>query len=273
MDRLIEYLKKQIQLFQGHRAEEHNAVKSAGEDMQIAESIKPRAEPPSPRASAGMVKVPKGPFLYGEDKHREAIDYDYWIGIYPVTNKEFGAFISAHGYQNQAYWSQEGWKWRTDNNIQSPDRDYWKDAKWDKFDHPVVGVSYYEAEAYAKWVGMRLPTEQEWEKAARGTDGRMYPWGNEFDKNKCNCNEASIGHTTPITRYPDGISPYGCYDMAGNVWEWCASWLDEEKVLRVMRGGSWSSTPEILLAAPGFMGIPNFRFCNIGFRLVQDSNE
>ena len=95
--------------------------------------------------------------------------------MYPVTNEEFRAFISADGYKNQAHWSQEGWTWRTANNTQTPV--YWNDTEWNKPVHPVVGVSYYEAEAYAKWAGKRLPTEQEWEKAARGTDGALVPLG------------------------------------------------------------------------------------------------
>ena len=156
----------------------------------------------------------------------KTIDHDYWIDQYPVTNEKYRAFILADGYGNQAYWSVEGWKWKAENNIIVPE--YWNDTEWNKADHPVVGVNYYEAEAYAKWAGKRLPTEREWEKAARGEDGREYPWGDEFDKNKCNSSEAAIGHTTPVTQYPKGVSPYGCYDMAGNVWEWCADWYDEE---------------------------------------------
>jgi len=92
-----------------------------------------------------MVKVPKGPFLYGEEKTRVTIDHDYWIDKYPVTNEKYRAFIEADGYKNQTCWSPEGWKWKTENGITIPD--YWEDAESDRADHPVVGVSYYEAEA------------------------------------------------------------------------------------------------------------------------------
>jgi formylglycine-generating enzyme required for sulfatase activity len=249
------------------------ARESAREDPKPspgAPSARPRGESRSAEAPAGMVKVPKGPFLYGDDRHRETIKHDYWIGIYPVTNDEFRAFILAGGYQNQAYWSQEGSAWRTANNIQTPA--CWNDAKWNKPDHPVVGVSYYEAEAYATWTGKRLPTEQEWEKAARGTDGRIYPWGDEFDKNKCNSGAGwfSWGQTSPVSTYPNGKSPYGCYDMAGNVWDWCTGWYGEEKQWRVIRGGSWLYFPGTLRASLRNGNPAVDRGNNIGFRLVQD---
>jgi formylglycine-generating enzyme required for sulfatase activity len=213
-----------------------------------------------------MVKVPKGPFLYGEKRVREVIDHDYWIDKYPVTNEKYRAFILADGYGNQAYWSEEGWKWKTEKNIVVPG--YWNDPTWNKADYPVVGVSYYEAEAYAKWAGKRLPTEPEWEKAARGADGREYPWGDEFDKGKCNSAEAGFKHTTPVTQYPKGVSPYGCYDMAGNVWEWCADWYDGGR--RVLRGGSWNMTQGGLriFYRDGYGA--DFRKFSIGCRLVQD---
>ena len=215
-----------------------------------------------------MVKVPKGPFLYGDKNTRITINHDYWIDQYPVTNQKYRAFVSAGGYGSQAYWSSEGWKWRTKNDITGPK--YWNDAEWNKPNYPVVGVSYYEAEAYAIWAGKRLPTKQEWEKAARGKDGGQYPWGREFDKTRCNNGESGIGHTTPVTQYPTGVSPYGCFDMAGNVWEWCADWYDEKAGFRVLRGGSWSDDPVYLRASYRLRGYADDRFDLIGCRLVQD---
>ncbi|MGE0643371.1 MAG: formylglycine-generating enzyme family protein [Nitrospira sp.] len=215
-----------------------------------------------------MVRVPKGPFLYGDVKTRETIDHDHWIDKYPVTNEKYRAFIEADGYKNQQYWSDDGWSWKTENDITGPE--YWNDSEWNKPDHPVVGVSYYEAEAYAKWAGKRLPTERKWEKAARGEDGRQYPWGEEFDQNRCNSSSSGIGHTTPVTQYPKGVSPYGCYDMAGNVWEWCDDWYDKNVGDRVLRGGSWYSLPVSLRASERYWGYADDRTYGIGFRLAQD---
>ncbi|MEK7763898.1 MAG: formylglycine-generating enzyme family protein [Nitrospirota bacterium] len=236
-----------------------------------AQALIPRVEVPSREAPFKMVKVPKGPFLYGEDRIRATIDQAYWIDKYPVTNEKYRAFILADGYGNQAHWSVEGWKWKTVLNIAVPE--YWNDTEWNKADHPVVGVSYYEAEAYAKWVGKRLPTEREWEKAARGNgeDGREYPWGDQFDKEKCNSTVAGLKHTTPVTQYPNGVSPYGCYDMAGNVWEWCADRYDAEaEDSCVLRGGSWSHSPEVLRVSKRHRGAAVDRSNDFGFRLVQD---
>jgi formylglycine-generating enzyme required for sulfatase activity len=252
MDRLIEYLQQKIQGLKEHRTE----------------PVSPVVEPVRTEAPAGMVKVPKGPFLYGEKRVREVIDHDYWIDKYPVTNGKYRTFVLADGYGNQAHWSSEGWKWKIDNNITAPE--YWNNPEWNKADHPVVGVSYYEAEAYAKWAGKRLPTEREWEKAARGEDGREYPWGDEFDKEKCNSHEADLGHTTPVTQYPNGISPHGCYDMAGNVWEWCTDQYDERKDSRVLRGGSWDNDPEALRVSTRNGGDAGTRGSGVGFRLAQD---
>lgn len=252
MNQLIEYLTQQIQGLKEHRKEQ----------------VSPLDEPHRTEAPTDMVKVPKGPFLYGGKRVHEVIDYDYWIDKYLVTNEKYRGFILADCYGNQAYWSVEGWKWKAQNKIKVPQ--YWNNSEWNKADNPVVGVSYYEAEAYAKWAGKRLPTEREWEKAARGTDGREYPWGDEFDKEKCNSAEAGFGHTTPVTQYPNGVSPYGCYDMAGNVCEWCADWYHETRDLRVGGGGSWDGYPEFLLVSYRAKDVASFRDSNIGFRLTQD---
>lgn len=224
---------------------------------------------PVPSTPVEMVKVPKGPFLYGLERGRQMIEYDFLIAKYPVTNGQYGKFILANGYEQEAYWSPEGWKWKSDRSIIIPE--YWKDPTWNKLDHPVVGVSYYEAEAYAKWIGKRLPTEQEWEKAARGEDGRQYPWGEDFDESKCNGFKSGIGHTTPVSQYPNGVSPYGCHDMTGNVSEWCASRYDGEKKDNCVFRGSAFNSPL------GYEQIPNrgtsyapYRNFNLGFRLAED---
>jgi formylglycine-generating enzyme required for sulfatase activity len=166
-----------------------------------------------------MVWVPPGPFLMGSDKARDPQAFNdelpqhkvtlsgYWIGRHPVTVAQFRAFIEISGHQPAEPKSLKG-----------PD------------DHPVVYVTWYEAVAFCRWLGERtrlpvtLPSEAEWEKAARGTDGRIYPWGNEPpDQERCNFEIFKL-RTTPVGRYsPRGDSPYGCTDMAGNVWEWTRS--------------------------------------------------
>ncbi|MCA9464198.1 MAG: SUMF1/EgtB/PvdO family nonheme iron enzyme [Nitrospira sp.] len=224
--------------------------------------------PPVPKEAKppeGMVRIPKGSFLYGDDRIKENLTYEFWIDIHPVTNRQFAQFLKAGGYDNQAYWSGEGCKWRTEENITKPE--YWDDEQFNQPDQPVVGVSYYEAEAYAKWAGKRLPTEQEWEKAARGTDGREYPWGEEFDADRCATSvKGKRKQPTPVGTFPEGASPFGCQDMAGNVWEWCASWYDSDKDSRVLRGGSWNYfNPEFFRCAIRDYSFPRNRFNLSGF--------
>lgn len=263
MDRLIAHLKQPVQGL----SEPQTAPPTQSKPVLTERPLVSLAAP------VDMVKVPKGPFLYGDQKTREVIDYDYWIDKYLVTNEKYRAFIEAGNYENQACWSPEGWKWKIEKSIARPA--YWYDSKWDKPNHPVVGVSYHEAEAYAKWAGKRLPTEQEWEKAARGEDGRQYPWGEEFDKYKCNYVKGFVASIfsdgeTPVTKYPNGVSPYGCYDMVGNVAQWCVDWYDEAKDSRVTRGSSWADIPEGLLASDRKRDRPGVQSGIIGFRLVQD---
>ena len=156
------------------------------------------------------------------------------IDIYPVTNQQYKAFIEAGGYENEKLWDTEGWDWRMKNNITLPA--FWDDEKWNSPSHPVVGVSFYEAQAYARSQGKRLPNELEWERAARGAEGNAYPWGNQFDPEKCNTKESGSGKTSRVTRYPNGVSPSGCYDMVGNVWEWTDGKSESSATLP---GGAW----------------------------------
>jgi formylglycine-generating enzyme required for sulfatase activity len=168
---------------------------------------------------ARMIDVPAGEFLMG-DKKRTRVGA-FRIHKYPVTNAQYKRFVDATGHSLPRHW---------------------EDGMYPvgKAIHPVVYVTWHDAVAYAKWADKRLPTEEEWEKAARGTDGREYPWG-DWEEGRCNTSETGIKDTTPVGKYsPDGDSPYGCTDMAGNVWEWTASEHEAVRGVRVLRGGSWN---------------------------------
>lgn len=210
----------------------------------------------------------------------------FWLGKTPVTNAQFRPFVEGGGYTNQALWTTSGWQWRTGQEITQPR--YWTDSKWNTPQQPVVGVSWYEAMAYAAWLAQqtgqttRLPTEAEWEKGARGTDGRKYAWGNEVpDKSRCNFKKDE-GKTTPVGSYPNGASPYGALDMAGNVWEWSITkWVEnyanyanvvdndqEGDAPRALRGGSWNNYANVVRSASRSWSGPLYRSGYIGFRLV-----
>jgi ergothioneine biosynthesis protein EgtB len=215
-----------------------------------------------------MITIPSGEFLRGcdrvqaQDNERtvQKIYLDsYQIDTYPVTCKEYQRFIEKGGYDDPNHWSKEGWQWKQENLITKPL--YWI-ASEERADHPVYGVSWYEASAYANFIGKRLPSEAEWEKAASWDEAaqnqRLYPWGEDLpDINRCNYGN-QIGQTTPVTHYDPGKSAYGCRDMLGNVWEWTDScfapyphfqpypypgysqvYFDQQH--RVLRGGSWAT--------------------------------
>ncbi|WKZ39508.1 MAG: SUMF1/EgtB/PvdO family nonheme iron enzyme [Anaerolineales bacterium] len=233
-----------------------------------------------------FVSIPKGEFIMGTDKgygyeqplHKVNIPYDYWMARFPVTVEQYKKFLEA-----------------TDRWDYLDYRDYWK--TWEKKkNHPVVKVAWDEAMSYCQWLNnhkeevlpsgliIRLPTEAEWEKAARGTDGREWSWGNEFDVNKCNFKGSNIGTTTPVGSFsPDGDSPYGCADMIGNVLEWVRTQAASykyykfenqeditgnltEKEKRIVRGGSFDEN-----AGPCYSRT-DFHFGtereDIGFRVV-----
>ncbi|MDM8543399.1 SUMF1/EgtB/PvdO family nonheme iron enzyme [Desulfococcaceae bacterium HSG9] len=239
-----------------------SATVETPEEREVKEARKKEMEKSAMTDFQSMAAVPAGKFIFGDKKQEETIENPFEIDIYPVTNAQYAEFIKADGYNNDDYWSDDGNEWRKKNKITLPE--YWNDEKWNLPGHPVVGVSYYEAEAYSKWAGKRLPSEKEWERAARGEDGREYPWGNKFDQAKCNTDESGIGKTTRVTRYPNGVSLVGCYDMAGNVWEWTAN--------QVLRGGSWNSDRDNARCADRYSLNPNYRYNNVGLRCVRTKN-
>jgi serine/threonine protein kinase len=237
--------------------------------------------------------VPGGVFKMGSNKgdsdekpiHEVMVD-DFWLSRYPVTNAQYRLFIEQNGYSTEKYWTAAGWAWRQENKITQPG--YWTDKKWNGATLPVVEVSWYEAYAFTQWAssftgwGIALPTEAEWEKGARGTDERPYPWGSATPSAElCNFN-GQVGGTTPVGRYsPQGDSPYGAADMAGNVWEWVLSRRNPYPYRprdgrddptgnssRGLRGGSWVDSQDHVRAAYRINSTANDRSNYVGFRLV-----
>jgi len=197
-----------------------------------------------------MVKIPAGEFFYGEDQEKIETD-EYYIDLTPVTNVEYKNFVDATGHDQPSHWRKGTY----------PEG---------KADHPVVEVNWFSATAYAEWAGKRLPTNEEWEKAARGTDGRTWPWGNEWSIENAN---VFSGDTSPIGHYsPQGDSPYGCQDMAGNVWEWIGG--GQPSQLRApLRGGDWLDGPDEAQTFHIRMHTPRRKNPFVGFRCVTDSAE
>ena len=253
--------------------------------------------PLSPIPHASEVEVPAGEFIMGSNAidaldnerpaHRVNLD-TYWIDRYPVTCAQYREFMNGGGYQNRRWWSEAGWRWLQGNPVSQPL--YWVDSQdWEQ--HPVCGVSAYEAEAYAQYAGKRLPTEAEWEKAAiASSDKRRYPWGNAQPSAKLCNHDTIVGHTTPVNAYPDGRSVYGCADMLGNVWEWTSSrfagyagfksypyqgysqvYFDNQHW--VLRGGSWATRPWALRASFRNWYHPDVRQILAGFRCARSNQD
>ncbi len=229
-------------------------------------------------AIPALVDIPAGPFLMGSDKKADKQAYDdeepqhslnllaYAIGKYPVTVAQYRCFVVAGGYDNRDYWTEAGWEYRQKEGWTEPR--YWQAPRWTVPNHPVVGVSWYEAAAYCNWLkattgrDFRLPDEAMWEKAARGTDGRLYPWDNEWNPAYLNAHETGIGQTAAVGMFPNGRSPAGVFDLSGGVWEWMSSQFrpypfdaadgreePEGEARRVLRGGSWAYARSIARAA------------------------
>ena len=259
-----------------------------------------------------LLYVPAGEFLRGSKEDDPAADDDehpqrsiyldaFWIDETEVTNAMFARFVQETGHQTDA--EKEGWGWAfTGGNWGRTDGAEWRHPQGPDStikgleQHPVVQVSWNDAKAYCEWAGRDLPTEAQWEKAARGADGRTYPWGNEdvaghlvnlcdkncpFSGNRIDSIDDGYEFTAPVGSYPEGASPYGALDMVGNVWEWIADWYDAEyyndspernpqgpdtRDLRVLRGGSWYYVARRVRAGSRGWDVPADRSVGDGLR-------
>jgi formylglycine-generating enzyme required for sulfatase activity len=239
-------------------------------------------------------RVKAGPFMLGEGEDRiekcDWIKQDYGISRFPITVAQYRAFVQAGGYapeNAERWWTNTAREWKAKEKILKPR--VFEEEAFQEENHPQVGVSWYEAMAFCAWLSdagdrrVRLPTEVEWERAARHTDGRIYPWGGSDDKleSLCNITRSGIGHSSPVGMFPDGAAESGALDMAGNVWEWCStkwagSYQDskpdddpEGEAARVLRGGAWYDLPVNARCAVRYRYFPNYRFNFVGFRVVS----
>jgi len=219
-----------------------------------------------------MIEIPAGSFLMGsydggvdESPEREVFLDSYLIDKYPVTNQEYKLFVDVTGQRLPPHWSGGSYPMGEGN-------------------HPVVNVSWDDAFAYAQWVSKRLPTEAEWEKASRGTDGRVYPWGDAFRKDQINAGNNNDG-TMPVNKFPDGKSIFGVMDMCGNAQEWCSDWYDHGYYsdgplenpkgpmggqTRVVRGGGYVENSAGVRCSARHQAAQASLQDNIGFRCAND---
>lgn len=227
-----------------------------------------------------MVLVPRGEFVMGSNDHQDEKPHNvvldaYYIDTYEVSNKDYKEFMKTTGHPAPAYWD---------------------DPRLNKPEQPVVGVNWYDASAFCEWKGKRLPTEAEWERAAKGPDGHAhYPWGHQLDSSKANYGQ-TVGKTTPVDSYPEGKSGYGAYNMAGNVFEWVSDWYDpgyfnvspamnpqgpatglnfaNQGPVKTLKGGSWLAPASSLHTSHRFWNQPenNSYGVGLGFRCAQSAS-
>ncbi len=237
-----------------------------------------------------------------QPQHRVTLSHGYWIDRYEVSNEAFARFAAAAGYDDPAYWSVAGWEWLQETRREKA---LPVDCVEPVPNDPRVCVTWFEAEAYANWRGARLPTEAEWEYAARGPESLVYPWGDDFDSKKTNIlaeagperndgfpnggksiNGNPIG-LKPIDSYPSGQSWIGAFNMSGNAMEWVHDWLDRDYYslretpdprgpprgrIKMEKGGWWGSNSAVARSAyHHFEDPPSYQDHHIGFRLVTDA--
>jgi formylglycine-generating enzyme required for sulfatase activity len=206
-----------------------------------------------------MVHIPAGPSMIGDPQ--QSVDVAaFEMDTHPVTNREFLLFVRSEGHSVPTSWG--------DGAVSYPEG---------RADHPVTGVTFFDAAAYAAWAGKRLPTAEEWEKACRYIDGRRYSWGNGIPETNApaNCSEFGLNDTTPVGQFPRSASPYKTYDMIGNVWEWTSTerTMANGQDARVLKGGSFAFSIHLLHAALELPEEPSLAMPDIGFRCVRDLEQ
>ncbi len=235
----------------------------------------------------GMILIPAGAFVMGSTGKEGKVGFDigvdelpqhevyldsYHIDQFELTNLQYGRFIKATGRP-------------APGDPKDPEYYTWADNEVPKGHerYPVVYVTWYDAEAYCQWAGKRLPTEEEWEKAARGTEGRAWPWGNQFDPSRCNVLETELGWLAQVGSFPQGVSPYGVHDLCGNVAEWTSSWYKAYpgntlkrasfgEQYKVCRGGAWAAPagPYARATNRNLAQPLDYRHRTVGFRCAMD---
>jgi len=231
---------------------------------------RPRVAVSSDSTGKMEVRIPAGDFLMGDTRDKNAPVHKvyldaYWVDTREVTNAQYREFVTGTGHAAPRYWGE---------------------AKYNNPDQPVVGVSWHDADAYCSWKGKRLPTEAEWERAARGAQSRLYPWGDRFDVTRANTRETRNRRPLPVGTFPEGATSEGLLDMSGNVWEWCWDWFEdgyyrvsplnnptgpEAGKKRVIRGGGWSA-PHIHMARRRGEK-PDKTYPSLGFRCARSDTE
>jgi iron(II)-dependent oxidoreductase len=278
---------------------------------QVLRDEPPPAAPVDAATLPAEVLVPAGPFVMGTSDDPWALDNErpahvvalpaYWIDATPVPNRAYLAFVEAGGYESERWWSPAGWRWRCESGKRAPafwlrEGDGWLRRRFGAveplpMDQPVQHVCWYEAEAYARWAGKRLPTEAEWEKAAAWDPAagrsRRYPWGEAWAADRANLGQR-YHQPAPVGSYPDGASSYGARQLLGDVWEWTASdftpypgfrafpYAEYSQVFfgpdyKVLRGGSWATDPAACRTTFRNWDYPIRRQIFAGFRCARDA--
>lgn len=226
-----------------------------------------------------MVYVPKGAFEMGDDNDKNCAKHKvylsgFWMSVYCVTNAQYAKFIEVTGHRppNKPKYGTQVWMG--------------KQFSREKALHPVLNISWDDAHEYSLWARCQLPTEAQWEKAAKGPKELIYPWGNDWHQEKCNSfHNRGTESIVPVHGYPEGVSSYGCYNLSGNVWEWCADWYGNDYYhssiqrdpkgpihgqMRVLRGGSVGNVDPIAFrCANRGKNNPGDHHDSYGFRLVR----